>query len=193
MVRAVVAGEAAMNISTSVRMILVGSFCLAVGATLGPTIVTAASSTKDVLVINTEAEAVPVALVGEEPPQVTPVSKPLQFAFTDGGFSSFSIDRYEVPAGQLLEINFVTFYDLGRTQAVTGYEVHVQHDGESITHRIASVQLPGDGDMVTAMTKIYADPGSDVSFIVNVAPDLVPPPGVTSLMHGSFVGTLTDV
>ena len=182
-----------MTVPNHVRVLLVGLFCVGIGAMLGPTMIDAAPSTKDVLVINTEAEAVPVAVVGAPAPQVTAISKRLQFAFDSDSFTSFSQVEYEVPEGKLLEIKFLTMHDINRVVAFNEYEVVVTHNGEDVSHKIASSSQADDGDVITEQTTIFADPGSTVSFIVHVTPALDVPPGGTDFMYGSFVGTLTDV
>jgi hypothetical protein len=78
-------------------------------------------------------------------------------------------------------------------QAFSQYEVAVTHAGEQLTHNIASSTQAENGDVITEQTTIYADPGSTVRFVISVEPNLVPPPGGTDFMYGSFAGTLTDV
>ena len=209
-----------MHGSKRARTVVLAVACVALGATFGPTLATAASEKiTDVFVTNDDANPVPTKAIGTTAvtgtvgitgtpsvnvanttpipvapvagPGATPIAQQISFGFTGAGGSTFDTFTYNVPAGKRLTIDLVTFSDLQRAVGVEQFTINALTGGNGTVHWVATEDTPGAGDTVTRLVPIVADPGSSLVFGVQLTSPLGSE-NTTLFMHGSFTGTLTD-
>jgi hypothetical protein len=209
-----------MHVPKRARTIGLAVACVAVGATFGPTLATAAGEKiTDVFVTNGDANPVPTKAIGTtevtgtvgisgtpsvnvanttpipvEPvagPASTPFARHITLAFGGSGPETADQTIFTLPAGKRLTIEFVTFTDLQRLVGMEQFAVQATTNGDFVTHYFAPQDTASNGDTVSQQTSIVADPGTQV----RVYAQLTDPLGsdtTTFFMHGSLVGTLTD-